>query len=183
MCMHVILEESYQTLYVSRHETFCRYTEYLLVIHVFFYLFNQKMYCDTCILYYIISITTSNRWQNWNIHKRGTNDIGLDTSKWWSVDLLVCSYNNKIIKYVDTFVFYLNLSLSLNTVHIEETSKVWTVLVLFNSVKYNKLTDVGAQSLGVSLRNCKKMKTLRWESLVCIMWVCVRSALFPVHHF
>uniref|UniRef100_A0A3Q3WMH2 NACHT domain-containing protein n=1 Tax=Mola mola TaxID=94237 RepID=A0A3Q3WMH2_MOLML len=32
-------------------------------------------------------------------------------------------------------------------------------------VKYNKLTDVGAQSLGVSLSNCKRMKTLRWAML------------------
>uniref|UniRef100_A0A3Q0SKU4 NACHT domain-containing protein n=1 Tax=Amphilophus citrinellus TaxID=61819 RepID=A0A3Q0SKU4_AMPCI len=34
-------------------------------------------------------------------------------------------------------------------------------------VKYNKLTDVGALSLGASLRNCKKMKTLRmWNQCI-----------------
>uniref|UniRef100_A0A8C9YSZ6 Class II major histocompatibility complex transactivator n=1 Tax=Sander lucioperca TaxID=283035 RepID=A0A8C9YSZ6_SANLU len=34
-------------------------------------------------------------------------------------------------------------------------------------VKYNKLTDVGAQSLGASLKNCKKMKTLRmWNQCI-----------------
>lgn len=60
------------------------------------------------------------------------------------------------------------LSWSLDVLHTEETFKVWTISLLFDSVKYNKLTDVGAQSLGVSLRNCKKMKTLRWGNPVCI---------------
>lgn len=31
----------------------------------------------------------------------------------------------------------------------------------FHSVKYNELTDVGAQSLGASLKKCKNIKTLR----------------------
>lgn len=30
-----------------------------------------------------------------------------------------------------------------------------------NSIKYNKLTDVGAQSLGDSLTKCKNIRTLR----------------------
>lgn len=42
-----------------------------------------------------------------------------------------------------------------------------SVSLLFDSVKFNKLTDVGAQSLGASLRNCTKIKTLRWGALSC----------------
>lgn len=42
-----------------------------------------------------------------------------------------------------------------------------SVSLFFDSVKFNKLTDVGAQSLGASLRNCTKVKTLRWGALSC----------------
>lgn len=60
----------------------------------------------------------------------------------------------------------------------EVTDHFWTCFTLFDSVKYNKLTDVGAQILGASLRNCQKIKRLRWENCV---FICVSVwSLFKV---
>ena len=81
---------------------------------------------------------------------------GCDDSSYWSqiftVDLLVCCPG---------YAGFEHHLWALKCSKIPSDRVVFFFIVL-DSVKYNKLTDVGVQSLGASLRNCKKMKTLRW---------------------
>uniref|UniRef100_A0A8C9YT05 Class II major histocompatibility complex transactivator n=1 Tax=Sander lucioperca TaxID=283035 RepID=A0A8C9YT05_SANLU len=120
---------------------------------------------------------------NIHTHKKLSDRLGpekgpLVLPKLW--ELLPGLHNLQHLEYPSVFMCLflvsdnLSLNLSLSSFSLENIQHVpfsclilCAVCFLFDSVKYNKLTDVGAQSLGASLKNCKKMKTLRmWNQCI-----------------